>query len=116
MAIGFLTFLLVPILVAERTSIAGALDRCIALLSGHRWRVLALTFLVWLTPGLAAYVQFAWIRPWYPVLGDEGVYLVRLVRALFYLSIVACIPAAAYHLLVGEKDGPSPAGMARVFD
>ena len=116
LAVGMITFLLLPILMLERTSIAGALDRSIELISGHRWRIVALTLLIWVMSNLIAYAHVTWIRPWYPVLGDEVFYAVRFVRAFLTISITACIPAAAYYLLRSEKQGSSPEAVARVFD
>ena len=85
-------------------------------MSGHRWRILALTFFIWVVPGLLAYAQLTLIKPWYSELGEEFVYFVRFVRSLFVISITACVPAAAYCLLRSEKHGPGPGTMARVFD
>jgi hypothetical protein len=116
LAVATVTFLLVPVLMLERTSVAGALDRCIQLTSGHRWQIVALALLVWMALSLVAYVYRAWIVPWYPVLGDEVVYLVRISRTFFTISITSCLSAATYYLLRSEKQGPSPGMIARVFD
>ena len=114
--VGLIAFLLLPILMLERTSVAGALDRSIELSSGHRWRIVALTLLIWVMLSLIAYAYRAGIASWRPVLGDEAVYFIRFVRSCLTISVSACIPAAAYYLLRSEKQGPSPATIARVFD
>jgi hypothetical protein len=116
LAVAMVTFVLFPILMLERTSVAGALDRSIQLMSGHRWQIVALALLVWVMLSLLGYVHRTWIVPWYPVLGEEVVYLVRIARAFLTISISACVSAAAYYLLCIEKQGPSSGTIARVFD
>ncbi len=116
LAVLTVTFLLLPILIVERTSVAGALDRGIELMSGHRWRIVALVFLIWITLNLVGLVHPAWIGTWYPMMGEEVFFLVRFVRALLMISIISCISAAAYYLLRSEKQGVSPQVMARVFE
>lgn len=116
LVVAALTFLLVPILIVERTSVAGALDRCIEVMSGYRWRIVALTLLMWTTLPLVFHADYIWIRPWYPVLGEETFFLLRFARTFLTISITSCIPAAAYYLLRSEKQGASPEGVARVFD
>ena len=116
LALGVVTFLLLPILMVERTSVAGALDRSIDLMSGHRWRIVALALLIWIALILVGLVHFAWIRRWYPALGDEVFFIGRVVRTFLTISITSCIPATAYYLLRSEKQGLSPEGIARVFD
>jgi hypothetical protein len=116
LAVMMVTFLLLPILIVERTSVAGALDRGIDLISAHRWRILALTFLMWIMLNLVGVIQLAWIRPWYPAPSEEVIFFVRFVRTFLAISIISCIPAAAYYLLCSEKQSSSPDGVARVFD
>jgi hypothetical protein len=110
------TFLLLPILVVERRSVASALDRGIDLMAGHRWRIVALTFLIWTTLNLVGLVHPVLIRPWHPALSEEVFFLVRFVRTFLVISITSCIPAMAYCLLCSEKQGATPEGVARVFD
>ena len=116
LAVATVTFLLLPILIVERTSVAGALDRSIELMSGHRWRIVALTFLMWITLNLVGVIQLNWIRPWYPAPSEEVIFFVRFVRTFLVISITSCVPATAYYLLRSEKQGSSPEGIARVFD
>ena len=116
LAVMAFTILLVPILVAERTSFAGALDRSLDLMSGHRWRIVALTLVTWLMLNLASMIHMSWISRWYPAVGGDVFFLVRFVRTFLTLSIVTCIPAAAYCLLRREKQGASPEMVARIFE
>jgi len=116
LGLGMVTFLLLPILVVERTSVAGALDHSIDIMSGHRWRIVALTLLIWVSLNLVTLVHFSWVRPWYPALSEEIFFAGRFVRTFLVISITSCIPAAAYYLLRSEKQGSSPDAVARVFD
>jgi hypothetical protein len=116
LAVMMVTFLLIPVLIVERTSVAGALDLGLGLISGHRWRILALVLLMWIMLNLVGLVHPVWIRSWYPTLGEEVIFSVRFVRAFLMISIFSCIPAAAYYLLRSEKQGSSPGMIARVFD
>lgn len=116
LAIMAFTILLVPILVAERMSFAGALDRSLDLMSGHRWRIVALTLVTWLTLNVVSMIHISWISRWYPAVGGDVFFLVRFVRTFLTLSIATCVPAAAYCLLRREKQGASPEVVARTFE
>jgi hypothetical protein len=115
LAVGLITFLLLPILMLERTSLAGALDRSIELISGHRWRIMALTLLTWVTLSLIGYAYRVSMAAW-PIEGIDVVSFIRIARSFLTISVAACIPAAAYYLLRNEKQGPSPGTIAQVFD
>lgn len=111
------TILLVPILVAERTSFAGALDRSLDLMSGHRWRIVALTLVTWLLLSVTSMIHVEWISRWYPAAARYVFFFpVRFVSVFLTLSIATCIPTAAYCLLRREKQGASPKTLARIFE
>ena len=111
-----LTFVWLPVQLIENASIVSALRRSIHLGTRHPWRLLAIDIGFW---GVY-YLFFAVAGPVYRAIDPEWMDLawrvVVTVWIVFGLPMACCLSAAAYHLVRGEREGPSPEMLARVFD
>jgi hypothetical protein len=77
----------------------------------------ALTLVTWLLLNVTSMIHVEWISRWYPAAARYVFFFpVRFVSVFLTLSIVTCIPAAAYCLLRREKQGASPETVARIFE
>lgn len=116
LAVGTLSFLFYPILLAERCSMWSSAVRSIRQVRPHFWRIAVLTMFVWLfyiggsvlvtivtyavDESMAGWVYYAAWGPW----------IVGLVLAANVNS------AAVYRLLRAEREGPDPNHVAAVFE
>lgn len=116
LACDVLAFMSLPILLTENLSIVGTLRRGVQLLRGHVWRILAIDVGMWL-------IYFALNE------GVSQVYLLAdpawstfvwgglaALTVVLMMSIGCCVVAATYHLIRGEREGPAPESLARVFE
>jgi hypothetical protein len=114
--IGTLSYLLYPILLVERCSVASSASRSIRQVRPHFWRIAALTMIFWLAyiagsaivtvvmhrveESVANWAYYAIWGPWIVILVVAG----------------NVLPAVVYQLLRIEREGPDPTHVAGVFE
>jgi hypothetical protein len=105
------SWMVVPVAVAERAGIIGMFGRSWALSAGHRWQVLAIPLL---TP-IAAILVLALVSAKARRLGVSSD-TVFFIGFWCYSVIGSALSAAAYHLLLIEKEGTPAESVGDVFD
>jgi hypothetical protein len=116
LTIDTFTFIYLPILLTEDRSLTGTLIRGFELVRPRAWRILALDLFGWAV--LLPLSHSMWIV--YGSIGESWGKLAWSAMSIAWTALMisfgCCIPAAAYHLLRAEREGPEPGVVAQVFD
>jgi hypothetical protein len=116
LAFDVLAFMSLPILLIENRSIVGTLRRGIQLARGYLWRLLAIDIAMWLLYFVLNEVVSQLYRladPAWSIYAWGGMAALSVV---LMMSLGCCVVAATYHLIRGEREGPAPESLARVFE
>jgi hypothetical protein len=111
-----LTFVWLPVMLAESRSVIATVQCSIQLVKRHPWRILAIDLGLW-----AMYFAFSEAAPHVYVMVDprRAALAWSVITGLWIfvmMSLGCCLVAAAYHLIRTEQEGPAPEALARVFD
>lgn len=116
LTIDVLTFVFLPVLVIETSSVIPTLWRCVRFAARHPWRILAIDIGWWCTYFLfsgALTRVYSWTDPeWTDLVWSAMV----TAWFIFSMSVGCFVVAAIYHLIRNEQEGPAPEALARVFD
>jgi hypothetical protein len=116
LAFDLLTFVWLPILVAEKRSMVTAFRRSAWFAKQHPWRILSIDIGFWFV-----YLLFnEAVMFLYPRIDPEWANLVwsALIAAWTLLSLSAscCLSVVTYHLIRSKQEGLAPEALAQVFD
>ena len=116
LAFDVISFVSVPVLLAENLSLLGTVRRSIQLARGHVWRILAIDIGSWL---LYFALNEGVSQVYFLIDPEWGMFAWSCLTALtivVMMSLGCCVVAATYHLIRGEHEGPPPESLVRVFD
>jgi len=105
-------WVIIPVIVVEKTGVFECFGRSRALTSGNRWRILGLLFVVGLAQGVINFIL--------QMIGQIGgiwvAVILMLAVSLFFIAFNAVLTAVGYYYLRVEKEGIVIDDIARVFD
>jgi hypothetical protein len=116
LACDVLAFMALPILLIENRSIVGTLRRGIQLARGCLWRILAIDIALWLLYFVLSEVVSQAYRLADPAWSIFVWIGMAALSVILMMSLGCAVVAATYHLIRGEREGPAPESLARVFE
>jgi hypothetical protein len=107
-------WVIIPVIVVEKTGVLECFGRSRALTAGNRWRILGLMLLVGIAQGIINFIAQKLLG------GGGGMLVVGLILTvavmLFFIAFNAVLTAVGYYYLRSGKEGIVIDDIVRVFD